>query len=70
MNLIPWRNFCWVLTQLIVGKQCDVFYQAKSSPFYILIKQKSLIDISEINKHSNSISIVGTNKPIIIMEYD
>ncbi len=54
----------------LLGKPFDKDYNARTHPAYTYFRQLSIIDIHEINKYSNLISDVGSNRPLLIMEYD
>jgi len=42
----------------------------KTHPFFIYIKEEAILNLIDINKHSNSMSKAGINRPIVIMSYD
>ena len=45
-------------------------YVPREAPVYVYIRTPHIIDIVVINNHSNFVSDVGLNRPIIILEYD
>ena len=67
--MYSWVEFAGGLSTLL-GKKIDSDYLPRTNPAYLYFRQPNIIDIIEINKYSNSVSDIGPDRPIIIMEYD
>ncbi len=53
-----------------LGKKFEANFDPNTNAAYAFFRQQKVINIVEINKHSNLVSRVGLNRPIFIFEYD